>query len=178
MNPLKTLTLLLLILLVSCSANSSASNNSISDKKIVSNLNNKDAEYVKNLRENIVSDYQNAGYSKALLKIDLKSHLQLIEDEDLINAGKLSCKVLDNITPEDDKYNPITMRLIAKESKHPYVYTKIFDDMKDKFKFNPQDLDYKSLNNDDQLTFLGNVPHFITKNILNNSIKYYCPEKT
>ncbi|QLE53009.1 hypothetical protein FD724_34210 (plasmid) [Nostoc sp. C057] len=172
MKPLKPLSLLLLILLVSCTANSSASNNTIT-----SNPNNKDADYVKNLRENIVGDYQNAGFSQALLKIDLKSQLQLIEDEDLINAGKLSCKVLDNLTPEDDKYNPITMRPIAKDSKHPYVYTKIFDDMKGKFKFNPQDLDYKSLNNDDQLTFLGHVPHFITNNILNNSIKYYCPEK-
>ncbi|MEJ6485992.1 hypothetical protein N0Y54_32800 [Nostoc punctiforme UO1] len=177
MKPLKPLSFLLLILLVSCSANSSASNNSISDKTIASNPDNKDVEYVKNLRENIVSDYQNAGFSQALLKVDLKSQLQLIEDEDLINAGKLSCKVLENMTPEDDKYNPITMRPIAQDSKHPYVYTKIFENIKYKIKFNPKDLDYQSLNREDQLTFLGHIPHFITNNILNNSIKYYCPEK-
>jgi hypothetical protein len=178
MNPLKPLSLLLLILLVSCSANSSVSNNSLPDKTIDSNPNKKDVDYVNNLREDIVRDYQNAGFSKALLKIDLKSQLQLIEDEDLINAGKVSCKVLDNITSEDDNYIPITMRSMAQETKHPYVYTKIFYEMQGKFKFNPQDLDYKSLNNKDERTFLGNVPHFITKNILNNSIKYYCPEKT
>jgi hypothetical protein len=177
MNPLKTFSLLLLTLLVSCSANPSASNNSISDKSVTSNLNNKDAEYVKSLRENIVHDYKKSGFNQALLKIDLKSQLTLIDDENFINAGKLSCKVLENMNPEDVKYETLNMRPIAKETKNPYVYTKIRKYLDPQLKFNSQDLDYISLNNQDQLTFLGYVPHFIANNVLNNSIKYYCPEK-
>lgn len=173
----KIFSFFLTTLLFSCSTNSSSLNNSTSDKSLISNVNNQDGEYINSLRENIVNDYKNEGLDKPLLKIDVNSQLKYIDDTDLINAGKLTCKILDNINPKDDKFDPLTMRGASQETKHPYVYTKIREYLDPKLKFNQQDLDFASLSNSDQIHFLGLLPHFIAKNTLNNSIKYYCPTK-
>jgi hypothetical protein len=183
MNTLKTCCLFLLTVLVSCSANSiDAKNNSISSSptSVSPTLNasvSEDELFVKSVREDTINDYKKEFKDKAFLNINLESQLKYIDDADFIKAGKLSCKTLDNITPDEDKFNPRTMRGVAKESKHPGVYTKIRKYLDPELKFNSKDVDYMSLNDIQQLAFLGIVPHLIANNVLNNSIKYYCPQK-
>ncbi|WYL96407.1 MAG: hypothetical protein HEQ35_23655 [Gloeotrichia echinulata IR180] len=184
MNILKTIPLFLVTILVSCSynpinsKNNSISNNTVSVTSSPSTSISKDDLFIKTVREDVVNNYKKSVTDKPLLKIDLATQLKYTEDTDLINAGKLSCKVLDNITANDDKFEKIRMRGIAKDTKHPGVYTKIREYLDPQLKFNQKDLDYMSLNNIQQIQFLGLVPHFLADSVLNNSIKYYCPEKS
>ncbi|MBD2208093.1 hypothetical protein H6G33_37530 [Calothrix sp. FACHB-1219] len=185
----------LIITLISCSVNSTDSKNSISDSKnsisgnnVKENSNspvstssttssNKDEEYINKVRKTIINSYKNAELEKPLLKIDIEKHLSFTHDDDLINAGKLACKILENIDPKEDKFNPNTMIGAAKNMKHPVVYTKVKEYLDTKIKFDKNDLDYISLNDLQKIVFLNVVPYLISHSVYENSTAYYCQDK-
>ncbi|MEB3219765.1 MAG: hypothetical protein VKN72_26500 [Nostocales cyanobacterium 94392] len=182
MKILKIMVILSLTLIASCSNNPNTPITSNTPKQLNNAENksvtkvDKDSEYTKRVRENIVASYSKIG-GEAFRKINLTEYLKLIDDSEFINAGLLTCKILNNTDPKDDKFDPRTMRGIAKDSPHPLVYTKLREYLDPKLKFPANDPNYISLSEIDKIAFLGFVPHLIAESILTHSTEYYCPDK-
>lgn len=151
--------------------NQSKDSENKSEKKV-----DKDSEYTKTVRESIVTSYSKIG-GESFRKINLTEYLKVIEDSEFINAGLLTCKILENTDPKDDKFDPSTMRGVAKDSPHPLVYTKLREYLDPRLKFPTNDPNYISLSEIDKIVFLGSVPDLIAQSILQHSIEYYCPDK-
>jgi len=149
------------LLLVSCSSNAVTEG--------------KDREYVKEVRETVTDIYNKQ--TESLKKFNMSNYLNKIDDSDFINAGKLSCKVIENIKPEENKFDPATMPKVAEDMPYPVAYVKVKQYIDSKL-FEPKnDLDYMSLNTTAQFTFSILVPYLLTESVLKHSITYYCPSK-
>jgi hypothetical protein len=125
--------LIILTLISACSNNSPVSNQSKNSVNKVDKV-DKNTEYITKLKSSIITTYYKEHNSGALNKINMKNYLSTINDSVFINSGLLSCKILNNITPEEDKFNPATMPGIAKDVTHPLVYVKVKDWTLDKKK--------------------------------------------